>query len=292
MRTIVLSIILCGVFLVGWHELVQHRLYGTRTMDVASQFDQNLMKSQSFLYTGFQPDVVIVGSSIAARLTNHPKDWYNLAFAGGSSFTGLEIVQRSNKHPKIVLVETNVLTVARDERLLDSLFFPIVSKARGRFPSLREQYKPTHVLVTELPGGESKPAAHGLSGDRFTEQVERRLGELRVPLQADSTSGIARRLADAVKKLQAKGCRVVFFEVPEYEQSEHLARPEAIRAKLHELFPDNEYAWVPHVDWSNFHTTDAVHLDPDSAKHYTHIVADFVEHLHSKPATTAPVTAD
>jgi hypothetical protein len=203
----------------------------------------------------------------------------------------MEIVERSNKTPRIVLVETNVLTVARDARLLDSLFFPIVSQARGRFPSLREQYKPSHVLVTELPGGKTKPSTGGLTGDRFAEQVNRRLAELRVAPRPDALDDIAQRLATSVKRLQAKGCRVVFFEVPEYPQSEHLPKPEALRAKLHELFPEDKYAWVPHVDPGDFQTTDAVHLDPASAKRYAQIVAEFVTTL-APPAATAPSSPD
>src|SRR5260221_1998057 len=59
------------------------------------------------------PDVALVGSSLTFRL----KEEYfatprlrNLALAGGSPVTGLEIVASQPRLPRIVLVETNVLS--------------------------------------------------------------------------------------------------------------------------------------------------------------------------------------
>src|SRR3979411_3377392 len=59
------------------------------------------------------PDVALVGSSLAFRL----KEEYfatprlrNLALAGGSPVTGLEIIASQPRLPRIVLVEANVLS--------------------------------------------------------------------------------------------------------------------------------------------------------------------------------------
>src|SRR4030081_52341 len=67
------------------------------------------------------PDVVLVGSSLTFRL----KEEYfatprlrNLALAGGSPVTGLEIVTNQPRLPKIVLVETNVLSRPTDAVLV------------------------------------------------------------------------------------------------------------------------------------------------------------------------------
>jgi hypothetical protein len=68
------------------------------------------------------PDVVLVGSSVAWRL----KEEYfstsrvrNLALAGGSPLTSLEIVARQQQLPKIVLIETNVLSRPADRALVE-----------------------------------------------------------------------------------------------------------------------------------------------------------------------------
>lgn len=285
MRTIILSFILCGVLLVGWDQLVKRKLSGTRTVKAAAQFDQNVMKAQSFIYARWQPKVVIAGSSISARLTSHPKEWYNLAFAGGSAFTALDIIDKSESKPDVVLIETNVLTVAEDHRLLDSLFFPILSKARDRYPGLREQYKPSHVLVTALPSPESSNKSSGLSADRFGEQVDRRLKELATEPKDEALEAIVEKLQAYVKKLQNKGIRVAFFEVPEYDKSTNLPKPTAVRKAVQRAFPESQYAWVPFVDAEDYTTTDAVHLDSSSAKRYANVVADYVAALSASPAT-------
>src|SRR5258708_3987609 len=68
------------------------------------------------------PDVVLVGSSLTFRL----KEEYfatprlrNLALAGGSPVTGLEIVANQPRLPRIVLVEANVLSRPTDTALVE-----------------------------------------------------------------------------------------------------------------------------------------------------------------------------
>jgi hypothetical protein len=68
------------------------------------------------------PDVVLVGSSITFRL----KEEYfataglrNLALAGGSPVTGLEIVANQPRLPGIILIEANVLSRPTDTALVE-----------------------------------------------------------------------------------------------------------------------------------------------------------------------------
>src|ERR1700754_3827701 len=68
------------------------------------------------------PDVVLVGSSLTFRL----KEEYfatprlrNLALAGGSPVTGLEIVANQPQLPMFILVEANVLTRSSDTALIE-----------------------------------------------------------------------------------------------------------------------------------------------------------------------------
>src|SRR3954469_23579461 len=64
-----------------------------------SQAQVNTIRAQAYLYGSKTPRVVIVVSSIGARLRDLPSDWTNLSFAGDSAFTGLEILRRSEKKP-------------------------------------------------------------------------------------------------------------------------------------------------------------------------------------------------
>src|ERR1700722_18421010 len=67
------------------------------------------------------PDVVLVGSSLTVRL----KEEYfttprlrNLALAGGSPVTGLEIVANQPRLPRVILAEANVLSRPTDTALV------------------------------------------------------------------------------------------------------------------------------------------------------------------------------
>ena len=68
------------------------------------------------------PDIVLVGSSMAFRLKEEyfaaPK-LRNLALAGGSPVTGLEIVANQPALPGIILVEANVLSRPTDAALVE-----------------------------------------------------------------------------------------------------------------------------------------------------------------------------
>ena len=103
------------------------------------------------------PDVVLVGSSITFRL----KEEYfatprlrNLALAGGSPVTGLEIVANQPRLPGIVLVEANVLARPADAALVERysrgdtepVFFRPVSAAVAAYEQ-RLHAPPTHEQV-------------------------------------------------------------------------------------------------------------------------------------------------
>ena len=116
------------------------------------------------------PDIVLVGSSIAFRL----KEEYfatpglrNLALAGGSPVTGLEIVANRPRLPKLILVETNVLARPVDAALVERysrgdtapFFFRPVRAAvaayeqRRHAPPTHEQVAPDlRRLVAQPPG--------------------------------------------------------------------------------------------------------------------------------------------
>lgn len=67
------------------------------------------------------PDIVLVGSSVAWRLKEEyfslPR-FRNLALAGGSPVTTLEILAKQPSLPRIILIETNVLSREADGELI------------------------------------------------------------------------------------------------------------------------------------------------------------------------------
>src|SRR5438034_5758198 len=95
---------------------------GSGTQSIATTPDAMNMLSITKYIESRSHDVVIVGSSLSARLSegyfNSPTI-ENLALAGDSSNTGLEIIASTASAPKLVLVEANVLTRLPDKALID-----------------------------------------------------------------------------------------------------------------------------------------------------------------------------
>src|SRR5689334_226683 len=83
--------------------------------------DGSLVTFNRYVQEGV-PDIVLVGSSVAWRLK---EDYFslprvrNLAIAGGSPVTGLEIIANQERLPKTILIETNVLSRAVDKTLVE-----------------------------------------------------------------------------------------------------------------------------------------------------------------------------
>jgi hypothetical protein len=122
-----------------------------------SQYEQNLMRAQEFLYNAGNPKVVIAGTSIASRLESLPADWFNLAFSGGSTFTALDILAHSRKAPQFVLIETNVLvTRDLDAQMAGDVSNPLLADARRTFPAMLEANKPQHVLERAVDPASSR----------------------------------------------------------------------------------------------------------------------------------------
>lgn len=294
MKLIVTSILVFLGLFAAYHVAVKRLPPRLASGDMAgSQPERNLMRAQAYVHTRNDPPVVVVGSSISERLLDLPAGWYKLSFPGGNAFTGMEIVLRSGKHPKYVMVETNVLNMDPDRRMLDSLFSPGFKTARDKLPELMETSKPSHVAVRAMAmGKDHKPSTgEGVSREFFDTLIHRRMGELSEPVDAKRLDEIASRLKRDVTALESQGIRVVFFEMPELPGAEGQPLKVSIRERVRIDFPPSRYAWIPDSDATRFQTTDAVHLNPASAKQYCGIVSEFMTSLAGDGPKSAPTVA-
>jgi hypothetical protein len=91
-----------------------------------NQWQRNAAVAEDYVHHAGSIDVVLVGSSMVAKLEDEMLDpgYYNLRFAAGSSSTGLEIIIRAWKLPCAVLIETNLL-MDIDTAFVDRVFQPV-----------------------------------------------------------------------------------------------------------------------------------------------------------------------
>jgi hypothetical protein len=219
------------------------------------------------------PDVVLVGSSLTFRL----KEEYfataklrNLAVAGGSPVTGLEIVANQPRLPKIILVETNILSRATDEALVgrysskgnaEPLFFRPVRTAVAAYENWR------HAPVTHAQAS----SAHARLLKQPPRDFDNRVYVDRAVQQANTedptivTQINVQRLQQLIVALEQKGARVLLFELPLSMELENARFAKITGAIVHGRFPDSG-RWLPiDVARSELRWADGVHLDERSA---------------------------
>ena len=226
------------------------------------------------------PDIALVGSSIAFRLREEyfatPR-LRNLALAGGSPVTGLEIVASQPRLPAIILVEANVLARPVDATLVEHY-------ARG--DSAPWFFRPVRAAIAAYEQRLHAPLAHeqvAVNLRRLTAQppsdfdnriyTDRALQQFEAEDPTDTVQLNAKRVAELIRAVEQRGARVFLFELPYSEPIERSRYAATTREIAHAAFPDSN-RWLPiDVNRSELRWADGVHLDERSAV----IVAQAIE---------------
>jgi hypothetical protein len=219
------------------------------------------------------PDVVLVGSSLTFRL----KEEYfatprlrNLALAGGSPVTGLEIVASQSRLPGVVLVEANVLSRPADTALVEKysrngdaepLFFRPIRTAVAAYENWL--HVPIHhaQVVSALSGILEQPPSdfdNHIYIDRALQVMNAEDPKAAVRLNVE-------RIEQLIRAIVPRGTRVLLFELPYSGQLEDARSVKVTREIIHAKFSDPN-RWL-HIDFSRaeLRWADGVHLDERSA---------------------------
>ncbi len=219
------------------------------------------------------PDIVLVGSSVTWRL----KEEYfslprlrNLALAGGSPVTGLAIVAGQARLPKIVLIETNVLSREADGALIEkfshgagaeALLLRPVRTAIAAYetwnhagPDAARSRAEQDRLLSRPPG----TFDNKVYLDRALQQMND--GDPTAPARANVV-----RMRQLIDELQRRGVRVFLIHIPFAPEIEGSRMVRTTAEIVHEAFPDPSL-WLP-VDppGSELRWDDGVHLDERSS---------------------------
>lgn len=218
------------------------------------------------------PEIVLTGSSITVRLKEEyfatPKV-RNLAIAGGSPVTGLEIVAGQPRLPGIILVEANVLSRPIDAALVERY-------ARGDAEPLF--FRPVRALVAAYEQRRHAPLTyHQAAPDlrRLMEQppsefdnriyVDRAVQQFNAEDPSDAARSNAKRIGELVRTLEQRGARVFLFELPYAETIEGLRAAATTREIIHAAFPESKRWLSIEANRTELRWADGVHLDERSA---------------------------
>ncbi len=219
------------------------------------------------------PDIVLVGSSVTWRLKEEHLSRSrvrNLALAAGSPVTSLEIVAKQPSLPKIILIETNVLTRAPDDALIERF-----TRGAGAEGPLLRPVRTAIAAYETWNHGPPNPAQARAERDRLLSQppstfdnkvyLDRAVeqmneGDPTLPARANVA-----RIRQLIDDIQGRGSRAFLIEVPFAAEIEdtHLVRTS--KAIVQDAFPDREL-WLPlNPPRSELRWADGVHLDERSA---------------------------
>ncbi len=220
------------------------------------------------------PDVALVGSSLTFRLkeeyfaTPHLR---NLALAGGSPVTGLEIVANQLRLPKLVLIEANVLSRAPDAALVERY-----SRSAGAAEPLF--FRPVRTAVAAYENWLHAPLSHAQVAsvlDQLLKQppsnfdnrvyAERALQQFNDQDPTVVTLANVNRVERLIASLEARGSRALLLELPYSEALEDSRSAKITREIVHAKFPAPD-RWLPIVyARRELRWADGVHLDERSA---------------------------
>lgn len=240
------------------------------------------------------PDVVLVGSSMSFRLKEEyfatPK-LRNLSVAGGSPLTGLAIVANRSTIPRIVLVETNVLSRSVDAGLVEKYSMD------GNTPSWFVRPIRTAVALYENwmhapPTRAQAAVTRARLLEQLPQQFDNRIYVDRAfqQLNADDPTNAARENAERIRQLtgvlEQRGARVLLLEVPYMDRIEESRSVMATSAIVHAAFPEQERWLSLTIDRSELRWADGVHLDERSALIVSLAIDDALKVLPPPVSTT------
>jgi len=217
------------------------------------------------------PDIVLVGSSLTYRLKEEYFDIArvrNLALVGGSPLTGLEIVARQSRLPKLVLVEMNVMTRPVDASLVkkyseDSSIEPLFARPLRLAVAFYENWMHAPLSHSQISiDGLLKQPPSDFDNHVYVDRAVQQLDAEDPSVEASANVDGVRQM---IPELENKGTRVLLFELPVADRLERTKSVEITGAIVHAAFPKTN-RWLPiDVDRSDLRWADGAHLDERSA---------------------------
>jgi hypothetical protein len=217
-----------------------------------------------------QLQVVIVGTSLAWHL----KDWYfengnvrNMALPGESPLTGLTIVAATAVPPPVVVVETNILNRPINQNLVDR--FKDARRLNSLLPPLR-------TLAAWYQGSRDDTLTFGrqrIDAIIASPPAPRRADgallwpEWNQPILRDILAQNTALLKSLTEKLEARGVKVYFFEMPYPSRVNDGLFARTTRDALVEVIgPRDDRRLVPRYPLDQMRSeADGVHLDDRSS---------------------------
>lgn len=252
----------------------------------------NIIKAQRYIYNRKSDlEMVLVGSSITARINSEyiSPHAVSLAMLAMSSQTGLEIVERENVKPNLLLIELSDTILKRrgnqlNTEFIASLYHPLFYWVRFYLPMFRQEYQPASTIAQSLikditnenkvlfrfleeGSNKEKPVGTELIEKLIQQQIKARNS----PLSEGSRKAIAEEseyIKTQIKKFKNEGVRVILMDIPSEKRVKDTIMEKQLRELFRELFPKDIFEWMPEPPSREWKTNDGIHLVTSSAREY------------------------
>ncbi len=258
------------------------------------QWQDNIIKAQDYIYAENQNKLnIIIGSSLSSRIVmdSLPNNFYNLSFGGQSLFDGLNIIMNAHKKPNAVFIETNFIEKAADVKFGEGLFMPVVSILKGKINFLQEKNQPLSFVGNFISPIVGRNVLDPFAGKYFNRLINivkpkkvnqedslKNFYQILVNKQVDNFSTTLDEkemlkkilfLKKSILALEKDSVKIIFFEMPMHPALENTSHLKMERKLLQQYFPVSEYRYLPKPNYSNYETTDALHLGSKEALKFT-----------------------
>jgi len=231
-----------------------------------SQFQENKIKLENFVFQDQICDKVIVGSSLSFRLRAEDLEsgFCNLALAGSSATTGLEVLlDHPPSHLKTILIEMNVLR-PEDRELLNSIQ-GISYWLKKNFLFFQNRYQPVTIginyLRQKIPYVPPAPAESQFQF--WLKEQQRDYEDLSETYQQGFEANLA-VLKDQIRRLENKNIHFQLIELPMDPSILNSKKHQYHRRRFSEVFPNKNIL----TDNSIYATDDGLHLNYSSASKF------------------------
>jgi len=281
-----------SVFLILVHTLIIN-LWDRSDPTAASQWGQNNIRTEKYLFGATSDDCVLLGSSMSAgvdfksletsfKKTGDAPRLVNLALAGGSSMTGMQIVLMADFAPACVLVEANLAYKLEDEKHIDKYQNSLWFSLNRYIKNFRHENQPLNMLLTLLRQIRdsnqviaSAPKSVIASEAASDSGVEKPIDPVRLQSIQARLEGLeqiedefieigAKHMFELAAQIEAKGTKVIFFEMP----GEELVRSSHYYKVVQAQFEDTQSSATPRtlhrLNIKSVGTRDGIHLDEHS----------------------------
>ncbi len=282
------SLIVFTCLFVAFNIVAHYNVPNTKYAD--SDIQTNLINADRYIYSRQNYKAVILGSSLANKMrVDMLPGFYNLALSGMSVYDGGAVLLSSNTLPETVYIELNVIQRPENENFTGEFTSPVYSWLKTTLPALRPENQPVILAKKAIDDIEQllQPVpAHKPANNKKTvvknyylpQSLFRPLLNIQLKSYSEHDTVLINQsviqLKQLVAKVESRGSKVVFFEMPINPALEQLPKTVLIRNTVKQAFPNYRFIDLPQT---TFKTRDGLHLAQKEAIDYTAYFKEKIE---------------